>query len=184
MTVTGNRNGAKAFLHHAGLFAGILAVIAGILGMHVMTGTSTHSAHSPASVATITEITANAPRTDSATVTGHAARGGKSAHAGHTTHGAHAARGAPDTTSAYPQWSVLDASGAAEQCSCSGSCADGHAMTAACTPSAKTGSLAAPLPGTTVVEVSPGSQDDGIVPGLWSYIPGSPSPGELSISRT
>ncbi len=43
-----HRNVASAFLHRAGLLAGILAVLAGILGMHVITGS--HSMHSPAAL--------------------------------------------------------------------------------------------------------------------------------------
>lgn len=40
---------ANAFLHRAGLLTALLALIAGIFGMHVMT--ATHNMHSPAVVA-------------------------------------------------------------------------------------------------------------------------------------
>lgn len=152
-----------AFLHRAGLFAALLAVIAGILGMHVMTGT--HGTHSP--------VTAAVPALTPTTGTGHA----------ESTPG-HAGHGTPGGTVGYSQPSVQDAAGTLEQCSCSGSCANGHAMTAACTPTAKTGSFSAPSPGTTVIAVISSGAADGMVPGLWPYLPDTPSPGQLSISRT
>lgn len=43
-----HRNAASALLRRTGPLAGILAVLAGILGMHVLTGT--HSMHSPAAL--------------------------------------------------------------------------------------------------------------------------------------
>lgn len=164
--MTGGKHGnfTTAFVHHAGLLAGVLAVIAGILGMHVMTGT--HSSHYPAA---ITASGIAAPAAD----TGHS-----------DSPPGHAAHGAPVAALAYPQSSLQDEDRALEQCSCSGGCANRHAMTVACTPAAKTGSLSAPLPGTTVIGVSSSGATDGIAPGLWSYLPGTPSPGELSISRT
>jgi len=58
------RNVASAFLHRAGLLAGILAVLAGILGMHVLTGT--HTMHSPAAI-----TAAAMDHTESAAADGH-----------------------------------------------------------------------------------------------------------------
>jgi hypothetical protein len=57
-------------------------------------------------------------------------------------------------------------------------------MASSCTPSAKTGSLAAPLPGTTVFGTAPATRVTGALLSGYSYLPGGPSPGELSISRT
>jgi hypothetical protein len=57
-------------------------------------------------------------------------------------------------------------------------------MTAACTPSAKSGSLAAPLPGTGIIARNINAGAPGTPSARWSYLPGSPSPGELCISRT
>lgn len=168
MTAPSRGDFSTAFLHRAGLIAALLAVIAGILGMHVMTGT--HGTHSPAAV------TAAAAALTPTTGTGHAES--TPGHAGHAGHGT------PGGTVGYSQPSVQDAAGTLEQCSCSGSCATGHAMTAACTPTAKTGSFSAPLPGTTVIAVISSGAADGMVPGLWPYLPDTPSPGQLSISRT
>lgn len=158
-----HRNAASAFLHRAGLLAGILAVLAGILGMHVITGS--HSMHSPAAL------------------TAAAGTG-----AGHTHSAAAHDHADPAITNASPAQLSSDGHMApgivVEQCSCSDSCAGMHTMTVSCTPTGKTGSLAAPLPGTSVVGVNSDTSGPGAVPGSYSYLPGCPSPGELSISRT
>ncbi|MFF1881946.1 DUF6153 family protein [Pseudarthrobacter sp. NPDC058196] len=148
---------AMTFLRRAGLLGAVLALIAGIFGMHVLT--TTHALHPSAMAAA-----------------------GGSAHHGSsgTSHTEHLlAASTPDMPggqAASPQDAV--------QCSDSGNCTTMHAMTAACTPSAKSGSLAAPLPGTWVVartSIAGALTDTGAA---WSYRPGSPSPGELCISRT
>ena len=158
-----HRNVASAFLHRAGLLAGILAVLAGILGMHVMTGS--HSMHSPAA------LTAAA-----GTGAGHTHPAAAHGHAEHAITDASPAHHSSDGHTA-PSIVV-------EQCSCSDSCASMHTMTVSCTPSGKTGSLSVPLPGTAVFGVISNATAPGAVPGSYSYRPGSPSPGELSISRT
>jgi len=63
------------------------------------------------------------------------------------------------------------------------SCACTQASSANCTPSLKTGSLAAPPPGTTIAVFSAvwGAHD---APPFWTYRPEAPAPGQLSISRT
>jgi hypothetical protein len=155
-----------AFLHRAGLFAAVLAIMAGIFGMHVMTGT--HSMHSPDAAIATTATAAAAGMVHS----------GPSGHTGHQT---------PGPSSDSPVSGGQDAAGTAvEQCPDTGSCScpSMQAMTGACIPSANTGSLTAPLPGTAVLAVNnnPGTLLVGA--GRWSYLPGSPSPGELCISRT
>lgn len=157
------RNVATAFLHRAGLLAGILAVLAGILGMHVITGS--HSMHSPAALAAASGT--GAVHTHSAAADGHAEPGITYVSPAHLSSDGH---NAPSVV--------------IEQCSCSDSCASMHTMTVSCTPSGKTGSLSVPLPGTAVFGVISNATAPGAVPGSWSYLPGSPSPGELSISRT
>lgn len=153
MTATAQA-GSTAFLRRAGLFAAVLAIIAGIFGMHVMTGT--HAMHTPSATA----------------VTAHAASSGH--HGGHqATARDQVGPGAPDTARVH-----------AEKCSDSGGCASVETMTAACTPSAKTGSLTAPLPGTAVLAIGSNMTADAKATECWSYRPDGPSPGELSISRT
>jgi hypothetical protein len=148
---------AITFLRRAGLFGTVLALIAGIFGMHVMT--STHELHPPAMAAA-----ASSSHHDSSG-TGHMEQ-------------------LPGSSNPDMPGVQTGSAPVAVQCSDSGNCSSMHAMTAACTPSAKSGSLTAPLPGTwvmarttltgTLTEASTG----------WSYLPGSPSPGELCISRT
>lgn len=156
---------AGSFLRGAGLLAGVLAVIAGILGMHIMTGT--HLMHSPAA------ITAS---TGASTVgTGPATSAGAGNHLEHP---------APAAAHAHPASSAQHGVSPPEQCSCSANCPSLHTMTASCTPSAKTGSLSAPLDSTAgSAAISPPGPADAPA-SHWSYLPGSPSPGELSISRT
>lgn len=149
---------AITFLRRAGLFGAVLALIAGIFGMHVMTGN--HALHSPSMAA----AAGSAHHESSAA--GHA--GGRLA-----------ASTAPNVPG-FQTGSGVDA----VQCANSGNCTSMQAMTASCTPSAKSGTLAAPPPGVWVIASSTntGTLTDASVG--WSYLPGSPSPGELCISRT
>ena len=157
----GVRRGRRtaALLFRTALLAGILAVIAGIFGMHVMTGN--HAAHSHQSLGTASAPAAAVP-------TGHRS---------HTTP-------APAADHAKHQALVPPAADASAQCSCSGSCSGMQAMGAACTPSAKTASFTAPPPGDSGLAVDTGAGFSLAAPATYSYLPGSPSPGDLSISRT
>ena len=148
---------AAAFLRSAGLVAVVLAVIAGILGMHVLTGT--HATHSLASA------TAGAHTHHHPDASGH--------HASHQD-----SPGMPDAGAAGQDGVRATAGQSSDSCSCGGM----QAMTS-CTPSAKTASLAAPAPGTSVLGIHTGTATarDAV---RWTYLPGSPSPCELSISRT
>ncbi|MDZ4092789.1 MAG: hypothetical protein U1D68_16455 [Arthrobacter sp.] len=150
---------AIAFLRRAGLFTAVLALIAGIFGMHVMT--ASHAMHAPATAA--------------ATVNAHH----DSSPAGDA--GEHP----PGPSSAPDVHAAPDEAGARTvQCTDSNNCTSMQSMTAACTPSAKTGSLAAPLPGTGVIARTTNTGMQSTISAFWSYLPGSLSPGELCISRT
>lgn len=138
------------------LFGAIIALIVGILGMHVMTGT--HSLHAAGAV--------SSAGTDSAAP-------GRSSHGGHSSHGASLEE--PTTHSAPP---------VTTQCSCSGSCSAQHAMGVSGIPLAATGTLSAPAPDSTPAVAQPYLGTAVAASGLWTYSPGSPSPGDLSISRT
>jgi hypothetical protein len=166
--IASHRNFAAAFLRHAGPLAVILAVVTGILGMHVMTGTL--SMHFPAA---LTAATAGTVHAQSAAATGHT---------GHLAAGGPAA----DRPEAYGKGVVApaDSCSCSCSCSCSGDCTSLHTMTVSCIPSAKTGSLSAPMPGTAVFGKIRDPGAPGAAPVLYSYLPGGPSPGELSISRT
>lgn len=146
---------AIAFLCRVGLFAAVLALIAGIFGMHVMT--ATHALHSPA------------------TVSVHHG----SSPAGHT--GGHAS--GPVSAAALP--AVQGAEGSVtEPCGGSGNCSGMQSATGSCIPSAKTGSLAAPLPGAGIIGRNVATETLIQLRAQWSYHPGSPSPGDLCIIRT
>ncbi|WP_162486168.1 hypothetical protein [Arthrobacter sp. Rue61a] len=122
----------------------VAAVIAGIFGMHVVSGS--HGVHSADSVSP--EV-------------------------------------APDSSPhAHASSQLLHGPSPAEADRCtSGGCSCVQADNANCIPSLKTGSLAAPPPGTAVAIISAtrGHQEP---PPFWSYRPDAPTPGQLSISRT
>lgn len=149
---------ALVFLRRAGLFAAVLALIAGIFGMHVMT--ATHAAHSSAMAGAVGAQHGSSP-------------------AGHTVDHASGPSSAPDMPGAHGQADTRSV-----QCADSGACAGMQPMTASCTPSAKTGSLSAPLPGTGVIARDTNTGSPATISARWSYLPVSPSPGELCISRT
>jgi hypothetical protein len=152
-------NCVKAFLNRTALLTAVLAIIAGIFGMHVITaGHSTHSA----TAASVADATIHVD----SILTHH--------HAG----------------DAHKPARLLDpdrphsATGSVGECSCCGNCSDMDEMTVSCIPSAKTASLTAPLPGSTVfaAPTDRGTGDAGAA--RWSYLPTGPSLLELSISRT
>ncbi|UXM90703.1 DUF6153 family protein [Paenarthrobacter sp. JL.01a] len=117
----------------------VAAVIAGIFGMHVVSGS--HARHSNSTAGAVF----------------------------HHEHG--------------PAQHLQTSSPAdAEQCT-SGSCSCAQTGNANCTPSHKTGSLAAPPPGDAVVVTATATAPRDPSPS-WSYRPAAPTPRQLSISRT
>lgn len=148
---------ASERLRRAGLIAAVLALVAGILAMHGMN--AAHASHAPAKAAAADGIFHEMPP------------------AGHA--GQHASR--PSDATDMP--GTQEAGVLAVPCTDSGHCTSMASMTAACTPSANTGTLAAPPPGTAVIdrESGPGTRTVSV---RWHYRPGSPSPGDLCISRT
>ena len=145
-----------------GLLVTVMALIAGVLGMHVMTGLHTQHAMTTAATMVISVETVD-----------HGT-------AAHDHHGGGA--GTTDAQAAGP--AAGPAAGGPAQCACSGNCSTEHAMGASCVPSTATSVLAAPLPDTSTTVPSSFRPVATGTSTLWSYLPGSPSPGELSISRT
>ncbi|HET6271115.1 MAG TPA: hypothetical protein VFE00_13705 [Arthrobacter sp.] len=150
-TVTGRRT---PFLRRAGLLTGLLALIAGILGMHIMPGS--HSMPAPSGHETAT-VQGQVP------TTGH---------------------GAADRT-AVPEASGMAGTASAPGCGCAdpNGCSTMSSVHPGCTPTLGNASLAAPPPGTTPLV----AQVLGITNAAttnYSYLPASPTPGDLSISRT
>jgi hypothetical protein len=156
MTAIASRR-ATAFLRRAYLLAGILAIVAGILGMHIMTGTHTM----PASAI------------------------------GHDTGALHAVQAAPDHPGHVAVITEVPAASAEQSltrppgpwCGDACGCTMMSAMDGSCVPSPGSTTLAAPLPGTTTLPTA-GGTNAATPAGGYAYLPGSPSPGQLSISRT
>lgn len=161
------RNPAAAFLSRAGLLVGLLAIIAGIFGMHVVTGI--HSGHSTGAVATAI----------GAGPAGSAAADDHHVHPESGTTAAHQVTGDRDAAN------IKETAGASAQM-CSSTCCGtaAHTMAGSCIPSVKTISLAPPAPGNTLFGALAPTGTASTVRGDCQHVPGTPSPGELSISRT
>ena len=155
----GSRGPVTAFLLRAGLLTAALAIIAGIFGMHIMTGshgmTAAHSMPATGAGPAVAQMH-NTP-------------------AGHAGHGAepapHRATVAETVT------------GSPSSCSPAGACPEMSAMDAACVLKPGNTSLAAPMPGTAPYAL-PDFDGAAAVGTNYSYSPDSPSPGDLCISRT
>lgn len=147
---------ARAFLLRGALLAGLLAIVAGILGMHIMTGT-----HAMPAAATGHDTGAL-----------HAMQA--SGHPGHVV----------DITNVQ---GVSTAPGITHapgpSCADSGGCTMMSAMGGDCVPSPGTTTLAASPPGMMPL-TSRGGPITGVPAIGYGFIPRSPSPGQLSISRT
>lgn len=168
---------ALVAFRRAGLLAALLALVAGILGMHVMT--ADHSAHGPGSAGHAVAAasgggplggTPAAPAGPAAHPAGHDA-------VGHLPHGTSGDRHlGPDSHAGAPALLA-----GAE--SCGGSCPGADEQGTACTPSAQAGSLTV-LPPRTGLAIHP-DPAGGVQAGTaTARIPSTPTPCELSISRT
>ncbi|HET7782092.1 MAG TPA: hypothetical protein VFL08_07235 [Arthrobacter sp.] len=152
----------SAALLRAGLLAAVLAIVAGIFGMHVMTAHSSHAGHA-AVVQPLAGDTGGHPA-------GHPAVEHPADEQGSgQAHGAAAGYQAARATFS-----------AAE--SCSSGCPGAQEAGAPCIPLAKTASLAVVPPQAGTAGPAPTAIARGAVG--YSYIPASPTPCDLSISRT
>lgn len=177
--------GVTSALRRAALLAGILAVIVGFLGMHIFSGS--HGMHSqyplPGSAGPAAEHSA-APASATAL----------DAHASHK-----AVLTAPVSATATPvlatPTSVTPASSmpasvtaggtqVPASCVCAGGCGDKPAVHVACTPSPAGASLSAPTPGTTPLAMQSRTRASAAPQPDRTYRPGTPTPLDLSISRT
>ncbi|MGX5714942.1 hypothetical protein [Arthrobacter sp. MAHUQ-56] len=150
----------SSFLRRLSLVPLLLAIIAGIFGMHVLAGH--HVQHGSAAAG---PAIAAAPE--------HAAPVDA-----HGTHGH-----SPAATPAAPAEPDAPAQLAASTACVSGHCAAMNAAPAVCIPSAAAGSLAVPPPGTSPQPYSFRAAAAGGA-GSYSYLPGTPTPADLCISRT
>lgn len=144
-----------SLLLRAGLVMGLMAIIAGIFGMHVVSGAHTMPAAAQTSPA------------HQPLATGE--------------HGSHSGVQSPPPQTAPTQVTLTSTPS-----SCSdngGACPSMSTMDADCVLSPANTSLSAPLPGRTSI-TGHSVATAGAVHTAHSYLPGSPSPGELCISRT
>ncbi|MEJ1178598.1 MULTISPECIES: hypothetical protein [unclassified Pseudarthrobacter] len=157
------RRRLATLMGRAVLLAGILAIVAGILGMHTLTGN--HAAHT---------LGAGAPPSyATAAPTGH----GPSAHNGHGS-GAHSHSAPSSVVRGEP------AAYGASAVACSDTLGSTESPAVACTPLAKAGSLSAPEPG-SAGQLADARVRSGVgTMRFYPYLPDGPSPGDLSISRT
>jgi hypothetical protein len=167
--VTGRAVTTMAVLSRVRLVLLILALMAGILGMHIMSF-APMSGHGVESAPTGSVSGAGS---DGSAHTMVSAAG--AVHSGHTE-----SVGAPghSHSGAQQPGSLVN-----EGCTGDHGCAGMHSMDSSCTPAAKTTSLAAPVPGTGVTVINPPDGAPFRTAAL-SYRPQSPSPGDLCISRT
>lgn len=165
------RGAVAAFLLRGGSAAGILAILAGIFTMHVMTGNHImHSHAAPQAAAAVAHADTDADAT---------------AADGHGSHPYATHHGVLGTTAAAAVPEVPDALVTAPpSCSCSAECPGVRTMSAACVPSAKAGTLTAPDPPQGTLAFTNAAVPQGGLIAPSAYVPACPSPGELSISRT
>lgn len=155
----------RQFLRRAGLLPGLLAVIAGIVGMHVLTGPHTMHIAGSSAAAQTHHVATDRMATENA------------GHGGHDSH--------PDARTVIAGGITPNHPGPTPGTfSCIGGdpCARMSAMGGSCIPSGSTGSLAAPPPAT--VSFAADTQACEAAVSRYAYLPESPSPGDLCISRT
>jgi hypothetical protein len=156
---TASRGRVITFLLRAGFLAAALAIIAGLFGMHIMTGAHGMAAH-------------GMPMAGE----GHTAAQVSADPAGHSGHGTEpAGRG---------MTAVAAATGSPSSCSSAGACPEMSAGGAACVLAPANTSLTAPQPGTAPCAVPDLAGTAAAAGTNYSYSPDSPSPGDLCISRT
>jgi hypothetical protein len=147
---------APVFLHRAGLLVGLLAIIAGIFGMHILTGSH------------------NMPMAGSTPMHTHQVAAEHSCHDGHDK--------APMITAliTVPEDPAQAPGGAG--CTGGDPCAGMSAMGGSCIPSGSAGTLAAPPPAT--LSFAADTQAPPAAASSYAYLPESPTPTDLCISRT
>jgi hypothetical protein len=154
---------SQTLLLRGALITGVLAIIAGIFGMHVLTGN--HAAHgthasvghaAPVQVAPVADVHVSA---------------------------AHAAHGHAEAPHAEPQEQTVRAAVPAGATSCGGSCQGMQESGTSCIPSAQAGALTLFPPHRTGVAFHPAEASKGPA-AAYAYLRPSPTPCDLSISRT
>jgi hypothetical protein len=176
----------SAALLRAGLLAAVLAIVAGIFGMHVMTAHSSHAGHAAvvqpqAAQPAAAQLPGGHPAGDAAVV--HSLAGGTGGHpaVGHLAGHPAVEQGSGQAHGAAAGYQAARATFSAAE-SCSSGCPGAQEAGAPCIPLAKTASLAVVPPQAGTAGPAPTAIARGAVG--YSYIPASPTPCDLSISRT
>ena len=175
---------AAAWLRHAVLLAALLAVIAGLLGMHILSGS--HGMHSQAPPSGTTGHTAAEHPAAPAPAPAHDTNSGHNTHSGHQA-GATAEADSPApprVADVIPASVTVGGTGVPPSCVCQDGCAEKPAMHVGCTPSPAGATLSAPQPGAALPAARPWTAGRADLPPGYAYRPGTPSPNDLSISRT
>lgn len=162
IAVTGQAASRMSALRRARMVLLSLALMAGILGMHIMSLAPMDSQGAPSAAGDHGAVHILAPAEDP----GHMGHPGSSAASDH------------DHTGSQQPAPQLD-----ETCSGDHGSAGMHSMDPSCTPAAKSASLEAPLPGTGISVVNPPAGEP-LQTATMSRRPVGPSPGDLCISRT
>ncbi len=156
MGIARSRSAAGGALRVA-LLTAVLAVLAGFLGMHIFSGSQV--------------VRASAE---------HSAADAPADAAGHST-ASHAASG--HTTAGHPGTATRHETPAPPSC-VGGGCGEQHTAHVSCTPAPAGASVGAPAPGATLLALQPRSAPSADPATAYSYLPATPTPSELSISRT
>jgi len=152
---TASRGRLIPFLLRAGFLAAALAIIAGLFGMHIMTGAHSTTAHAM-----------------------------PMAGDGHAVTQLHASAGHEAAEPVPGGMTLAAATGSSSSgCSSAGACPEMSAGGTACVPAPANTSLTAPLPGTAPYAL-PDFAVTAAAGTNYSFSPDSPSPGDLCISRT
>lgn len=175
---------AAAWLRHAMLLAALLAVIAGFLGMHILSGS--HGMHSQAPSS---GTTGHGPAEHAAAPVPAPAHNTHSSHSTHSSHQAGSTAPAdspapPPSPDVIPASATVGGTDVPPSCVCQGGCAERPAMHVGCTPSPAGATLGAPQPGAALPAARPWTAGQADLPSGYAYRPGTPSPNDLSISRT
>ncbi|MGY4544464.1 hypothetical protein ACVWY0_004409 [Arthrobacter sp. UYNi723] len=157
MAATGSGR-VTAFLTRAALLAGFLTIVAGILGMHIMTGAHAMPAATAGMDTAVQQI--QSP----------------------VSNPVHAPAQSPMDSAAGPGMLAGSASSCADAADAAG-CPSMSAMDAVCVLSPANTSLSAPLPGTAPLQ-TPDTNALARATISYSFLPEGPSPGDLCISRT
>lgn len=167
------RHAPAAGLRRFGLLALVLAVLAGLLGMHVFVGA--HGAHASA---TPSATGAQAVPADAAASAHSTSVHSTSVHsaAGHSA--------AAQMASGHSRPAVHHETSGPPSCGCGGACGEQQTAHTSCMPAPSGTSLSAPTPGTTLLAVQPRITTATRPASAYSYLPATPTPNELSISRT